>query len=155
MIPPGCVCSESGPLASHVGTRRSLMFQMKECCSASVRSWQDPPRCLAHILPGSCADAQGCGCITDLRTSEIRGENILSSTAPSQGCHDHTKVAGSSPATAVLGFVCLNVLPLFFFFCVLSLGSALKEKPRPTSEHFTAEKMKKAYYLTQKVPDQV
>ncbi|NXK54425.1 TTLL4 polyglutamylase, partial [Chauna torquata] len=35
-----------------------------------------------------------------------------------------------------------------------SLGSALKEKPRPASEHFTAEKMKKAYYLTQKVPDQ-
>ncbi|XP_035187123.1 tubulin polyglutamylase TTLL4 [Oxyura jamaicensis] len=35
-----------------------------------------------------------------------------------------------------------------------SLGSALKEKPRPASEHFTAEKLKKAYYLTQKVPDQ-
>ncbi|NXI71377.1 TTLL4 polyglutamylase, partial [Anseranas semipalmata] len=35
-----------------------------------------------------------------------------------------------------------------------SLGSALKEKPRPASESFTAEKMKKAYYLTQKVPDQ-
>lgn len=35
-----------------------------------------------------------------------------------------------------------------------SLGSTLKEKPRPASEHFTAEKMKKAYYLTQKVPDQ-
>ncbi|XP_032840777.2 tubulin polyglutamylase TTLL4 isoform X2 [Tyto alba] len=35
-----------------------------------------------------------------------------------------------------------------------SLGSALKEKPKPASEHFIAEKMKKAYYLTQKVPDQ-
>ncbi|KAM6200185.1 tubulin monoglutamylase TTLL4 isoform 1-T1 [Sarcoramphus papa] len=35
-----------------------------------------------------------------------------------------------------------------------SLGSALKEKPRPASEHFIAEKMKKAYYLTQKIPDQ-
>ncbi|NXX21190.1 TTLL4 polyglutamylase, partial [Podargus strigoides] len=35
-----------------------------------------------------------------------------------------------------------------------SLGSALKEKPKPASERFTAEKMKKAYYLTQKIPDQ-
>ncbi|KAF1494399.1 Tubulin polyglutamylase TTLL4, partial [Megadyptes antipodes antipodes] len=35
-----------------------------------------------------------------------------------------------------------------------SLGSALKEKPKPASEHFIAEKMKKAYYLTQKIPDQ-
>ncbi|NXU49422.1 TTLL4 polyglutamylase, partial [Turnix velox] len=30
----------------------------------------------------------------------------------------------------------------------------LKEKPKPASEHFIAEKMKKAYYLTQKIPDQ-
>ncbi|XP_010161103.1 tubulin polyglutamylase TTLL4 [Antrostomus carolinensis] len=35
-----------------------------------------------------------------------------------------------------------------------SLGSALKEKPKSASEHFIAEKMKKAYYLTQKIPDQ-
>ncbi|NXS49000.1 TTLL4 polyglutamylase, partial [Balaeniceps rex] len=35
-----------------------------------------------------------------------------------------------------------------------SLGSALKEKPKPASEHFIGEKMKKAYYLTQKTPDQ-
>ncbi|NXC42458.1 TTLL4 polyglutamylase, partial [Penelope pileata] len=35
-----------------------------------------------------------------------------------------------------------------------SQDSALKEKPRPASERFTAEKLKKAYYLTQKVPDQ-
>ncbi|NXK01640.1 TTLL4 polyglutamylase, partial [Herpetotheres cachinnans] len=35
-----------------------------------------------------------------------------------------------------------------------SLGSALKEKHKPASEHFIAEKMKKAYYLTQKIPDQ-
>ncbi|NXP54525.1 TTLL4 polyglutamylase, partial [Heliornis fulica] len=35
-----------------------------------------------------------------------------------------------------------------------SLGSALKEKPEPASEHFIAEKMKKAYYLMQKIPDQ-
>ncbi|KAM6070990.1 LOW QUALITY PROTEIN: tubulin monoglutamylase TTLL4 [Chlamydotis macqueenii] len=35
-----------------------------------------------------------------------------------------------------------------------SLGSALKEKPKPASEHFIAEKVKKAYYLTQKIPDQ-
>ncbi|XP_072197890.1 tubulin monoglutamylase TTLL4 isoform X2 [Excalfactoria chinensis] len=35
-----------------------------------------------------------------------------------------------------------------------SQGSALKEKPRPPSECFTAEKLKKAYYLTQKIPDQ-
>ncbi|XP_027638118.1 tubulin monoglutamylase TTLL4 [Falco peregrinus] len=35
-----------------------------------------------------------------------------------------------------------------------SLGSDLKEKPKPASEHFIAEKMKKAYYLTQKTPDQ-
>ncbi|XP_062435066.1 tubulin monoglutamylase TTLL4 isoform X3 [Rhea pennata] len=36
----------------------------------------------------------------------------------------------------------------------LSLGSAVKEKPKPASELLTAEKMKRAYYLTQKVPDQ-
>ncbi|NXT52344.1 TTLL4 polyglutamylase, partial [Pluvianellus socialis] len=35
-----------------------------------------------------------------------------------------------------------------------SLGSTLKEKPKPASEHSIAEKMKKAYYLTQKIPDQ-
>ncbi|NWW73364.1 TTLL4 polyglutamylase, partial [Climacteris rufus] len=35
-----------------------------------------------------------------------------------------------------------------------SLGSALKEKLKPVSEHFRAEKMKKAYYLMQKIPDQ-
>nr|XP_009943595.1 PREDICTED: tubulin polyglutamylase TTLL4 [Opisthocomus hoazin] len=35
-----------------------------------------------------------------------------------------------------------------------SLGGALEEKPKPASEHFIAEKMKKAYYLTQKIPDQ-
>ncbi|NXK62244.1 TTLL4 polyglutamylase, partial [Sylvietta virens] len=35
-----------------------------------------------------------------------------------------------------------------------SLGSALKEKPKPISEHLKAEKMKKAYYLMQKIPDQ-
>ncbi|NWT77639.1 TTLL4 polyglutamylase, partial [Lanius ludovicianus] len=35
-----------------------------------------------------------------------------------------------------------------------SLGNALKEKPKPLSEHFRAEKMKKAYYLMQKIPDQ-
>ncbi|NXQ60104.1 TTLL4 polyglutamylase, partial [Anthoscopus minutus] len=35
-----------------------------------------------------------------------------------------------------------------------SLGSALKEKPKPVSEHLKAEKMKKAYYLMQKIPDQ-
>ncbi|XP_074684988.1 tubulin monoglutamylase TTLL4 [Strix aluco] len=35
-----------------------------------------------------------------------------------------------------------------------SLGSALKEKPKPASEHFIAERVKKAYYLTQKIPDQ-
>ncbi|XP_074949285.1 tubulin monoglutamylase TTLL4 [Phalacrocorax aristotelis] len=35
-----------------------------------------------------------------------------------------------------------------------SLSSALKEKPKPASEHFIAEKMKKAYYLTQNMPDQ-
>ncbi|NXH39042.1 TTLL4 polyglutamylase, partial [Dicaeum eximium] len=35
-----------------------------------------------------------------------------------------------------------------------SLGSALKEKPKPASEHLRAEKMKKAYYLMQKIPDQ-
>ncbi|NWZ42280.1 TTLL4 polyglutamylase, partial [Brachypodius atriceps] len=34
-----------------------------------------------------------------------------------------------------------------------SLGSALK-KPKPVSEHLRAEKMKKAYYLMQKIPDQ-
>ncbi|KAM9380245.1 tubulin monoglutamylase TTLL4 [Phaethornis superciliosus] len=35
-----------------------------------------------------------------------------------------------------------------------SMGSALKEEPKPASEHFMAQKMKKAYYLTQKIPDQ-
>ncbi|NXL79277.1 TTLL4 polyglutamylase, partial [Leptocoma aspasia] len=35
-----------------------------------------------------------------------------------------------------------------------SLGSALKEKSKPVSEHLRAEKMKKAYYLMQKIPDQ-
>ncbi|NWW31079.1 TTLL4 polyglutamylase, partial [Panurus biarmicus] len=35
-----------------------------------------------------------------------------------------------------------------------SLGSALKEKPKPVLEHLRAEKMKKAYYLMQKIPDQ-
>ncbi|XP_037999094.1 tubulin polyglutamylase TTLL4 [Motacilla alba alba] len=35
-----------------------------------------------------------------------------------------------------------------------SLGSALKEKSKPISEHLRAEKMKKAYYLMQKIPDQ-
>ncbi|NWY11261.1 TTLL4 polyglutamylase, partial [Aphelocoma coerulescens] len=35
-----------------------------------------------------------------------------------------------------------------------SLGNALKEKPKPVSEHFRAEKMKKAYYLMKKIPDQ-
>ncbi|XP_015724436.1 tubulin polyglutamylase TTLL4 isoform X2 [Coturnix japonica] len=35
-----------------------------------------------------------------------------------------------------------------------SRGNALKGKTRPRSECFTAEKLKKAYYLTQKVPDQ-
>ncbi|NXH10511.1 TTLL4 polyglutamylase, partial [Bucco capensis] len=35
-----------------------------------------------------------------------------------------------------------------------SLGSALKQKAKPASEHFIAEKMKKAYYLMQKIPDQ-
>lgn len=39
--------------------------------------------------------------------------------------------------------------------CVLSLGNALKEKPKPVPEHLKAEKMKKAYYLMQKIPDQV
>ncbi|NXC81084.1 TTLL4 polyglutamylase, partial [Cercotrichas coryphoeus] len=37
---------------------------------------------------------------------------------------------------------------------ICSLGSALKEKPKPVSEHLRAEKMKKAYYLMQKIPDQ-
>ncbi|XP_009882278.1 PREDICTED: tubulin polyglutamylase TTLL4 [Charadrius vociferus] len=35
-----------------------------------------------------------------------------------------------------------------------SLGSILKEKSKPASEHLIAEKMKKAYYLTQNIPDQ-
>ncbi|NWR50733.1 TTLL4 polyglutamylase, partial [Regulus satrapa] len=35
-----------------------------------------------------------------------------------------------------------------------SLGSALKEKPKPLSEYLKAEKMKRAYYLMQKIPDQ-
>uniref|UniRef100_A0ABM5F7Q0 Tubulin monoglutamylase TTLL4 isoform X1 n=1 Tax=Pogona vitticeps TaxID=103695 RepID=A0ABM5F7Q0_9SAUR len=36
----------------------------------------------------------------------------------------------------------------------ISLNSAMKEKSRPSVELFTAEKTKRAYYLTQKVPDQ-
>lgn len=43
---------------------------------------------------------------------------------------------------------------LYCLSCVLSLGSALK-KPKPVSEHLRAEKMKKAYYLMHKIPDQV
>ncbi|XP_015280557.1 PREDICTED: tubulin polyglutamylase TTLL4, partial [Gekko japonicus] len=35
-----------------------------------------------------------------------------------------------------------------------SLNTPMKEKSRPSLEVFTAEKTKKAYYLTQKVPDQ-
>ncbi|XP_077176861.1 tubulin monoglutamylase TTLL4 isoform X2 [Paroedura picta] len=35
-----------------------------------------------------------------------------------------------------------------------SLNASMKEKSRPPLELFTAEKTKKAYYLTQKVPDQ-
>ncbi|XP_054827177.1 tubulin monoglutamylase TTLL4 isoform X2 [Eublepharis macularius] len=35
-----------------------------------------------------------------------------------------------------------------------SLNTTLKEKSRPSLELFTAEKTKRAYYLTQKVPDQ-
>ncbi|XP_071417888.1 tubulin monoglutamylase TTLL4 isoform X1 [Pithys albifrons albifrons] len=35
-----------------------------------------------------------------------------------------------------------------------SLDSALKEKLKPVSDHFRAEKMKQAYYLMQKIPDQ-
>ncbi|NXW40595.1 TTLL4 polyglutamylase, partial [Nyctiprogne leucopyga] len=35
-----------------------------------------------------------------------------------------------------------------------SPSSGLKEKPKSASEHFIAERMKKAYYLTQKIPDQ-
>ncbi|NXG43720.1 TTLL4 polyglutamylase, partial [Psilopogon haemacephalus] len=35
-----------------------------------------------------------------------------------------------------------------------SLGATLKEKPKAASEHSIAEKMKKAYYLMQKIPDQ-
>ncbi|NXI54744.1 TTLL4 polyglutamylase, partial [Chloroceryle aenea] len=35
-----------------------------------------------------------------------------------------------------------------------SLSSASKQNPKPASERFIAEKMKKAYYLTQKIPDQ-
>lgn len=58
-----------------------------------------------------------------------------------------TKVAGSSSAMTGLCLLCLNASS-----CVLS---ASKEKPKPASEHFIAEKMKKAYYLTQKIPDQV
>jgi hypothetical protein len=37
----------------------------------------------------------------------------------------------------------------------LSLPSSPKDKCRMAPEHFTAQKMKKAYYLTQKIPDQV
>lgn len=44
---------------------------------------------------------------------------------------------------------------LYYLFCVLSMGSGLKEKPKPMSEHFIAEKMKKIYYMMQKIPDQV
>uniref|UniRef100_A0A8C3TEA8 Tubulin tyrosine ligase like 4 n=1 Tax=Chelydra serpentina TaxID=8475 RepID=A0A8C3TEA8_CHESE len=36
----------------------------------------------------------------------------------------------------------------------ISLTSATKEKPKSPPEQFTAEKMKRAYYLTQKLPDQ-
>ncbi|XP_020858477.1 tubulin monoglutamylase TTLL4 isoform X1 [Phascolarctos cinereus] len=36
----------------------------------------------------------------------------------------------------------------------ISLSSSTKEKSRLAPEYFTAEKMKKAYYLTQKLPDQ-
>ncbi|XP_001363239.2 tubulin monoglutamylase TTLL4 isoform X1 [Monodelphis domestica] len=36
----------------------------------------------------------------------------------------------------------------------ISLSSSTKEKTRLAPEYFTAEKMKKAYYLTQKLPDQ-
>lgn len=43
---------------------------------------------------------------------------------------------------------------LYCLSCVLSLGSALK-KSKPISEHLRAEKMKKVYYLMQKIPDQV
>lgn len=39
--------------------------------------------------------------------------------------------------------------------CVFSLGAALKEKQKAASEHSIGEKMKKAYYLMQKIPDQV
>ncbi|XP_021558567.1 LOW QUALITY PROTEIN: tubulin polyglutamylase TTLL4 [Neomonachus schauinslandi] len=35
-----------------------------------------------------------------------------------------------------------------------SLPSSLRDKCRMAPEHFTAQKMKKAYYLTQKIPDQ-
>ncbi|NXX36804.1 TTLL4 polyglutamylase, partial [Nicator chloris] len=35
-----------------------------------------------------------------------------------------------------------------------SVGNAVKEKPKPVSEHLRAEKMKRAYYLMQKIPDQ-
>ncbi|XP_050772956.1 tubulin monoglutamylase TTLL4 isoform X1 [Gopherus flavomarginatus] len=36
----------------------------------------------------------------------------------------------------------------------ISLTSTTKEKPKSAPEQFTAEKMKRAYYLTQKLPDQ-
>lgn len=67
-----------------------------------------------------------------------------------EGVSALTKVAGSSSAITGLCLLCLNASS-----CVLSQGSASKEKPKPASEHFIAEKMKKAYYLTQKIPDQV
>ncbi|XP_070474367.1 tubulin monoglutamylase TTLL4 isoform X3 [Equus przewalskii] len=38
--------------------------------------------------------------------------------------------------------------------CFLSLSSSPRDKCRMAPEHFTAQKMKKAYYLTQKIPDQ-
>lgn len=37
----------------------------------------------------------------------------------------------------------------------VSLLSSPRDKCRMAPEHFTAQKMKKAYYLTQKIPDQV
>lgn len=38
---------------------------------------QSPPNFPAHILPSFCADAQGHGSITDLRTIEVLGESVL------------------------------------------------------------------------------
>ncbi|XP_043360726.1 tubulin polyglutamylase TTLL4 isoform X7 [Dermochelys coriacea] len=37
---------------------------------------------------------------------------------------------------------------------IIALSSTTKEKPKSAPEQFTAEKMKRAYYLTQKLPDQ-